>query len=387
MQHIYTSSMTSIIADSPLSGLTGSSRRRLSRITEVPKTTRQVRGPSQRYSSYKRELFPGQSSIRLSAAAAHQSATLLKDMTQWVHRSSDQRLQEAQIEGRVRRPMNPFMLYKCAYCELTKNLLSEMQIKPISHQNISRVAGSSWKIELSHVRRKYEMLAKVERDNHSVAFPDYKFRPKKGPLLAKRQNDHHHSAPAEDDNFDHKTPCDNRGKLPHGNSCAEIHLPYEYSDSLSGLSGAPHFDLILPQQAYAALAYYVEGGHFDLGPTEGDYFSHKVPCYNHEIYENLCAEIRRPYDYLDSLSGLPGAPHSDLILPQQAYASPAPYTDGDRFDSQPVGYDDLPALPTSHCFASTAYDARHGEAWITEAPEALSLRPHGFPQVANAYHP
>jgi hypothetical protein len=70
------------------------------------------------------------------------------------------------------------MLYRCAYSELIRKLLSEKGVKPISHQDISRVAGSSGQIELPHVKEKYRRLADKERENLGDAFPKYKFAPK-----------------------------------------------------------------------------------------------------------------------------------------------------------------------------------------------------------------
>lgn len=44
----------------------------------------------------------------------------------------------------------------------------------------------SWGMETSHIRQKYRKLASIDRDNHMMAFPDYKFKPKKC-LLAHEQ--------------------------------------------------------------------------------------------------------------------------------------------------------------------------------------------------------
>ncbi|RDH26512.1 hypothetical protein BDQ94DRAFT_164430 [Aspergillus welwitschiae] len=67
----------------------------------------------------------------------------VRDMYAWVHRPVETRRQEAlQRHGRIPRPTNPFILYR---------------------------------MEAPHIRKKYKMLAVMEKRNHAGAHPEYRF--------------------------------------------------------------------------------------------------------------------------------------------------------------------------------------------------------------------
>lgn len=100
----------------------------------------------------------------------------IRDMDAWVNRSVEVRLQEAaKKNGYISRPMNSFMLYRSAYAERVKRFCKEN-----NHQVVSQVTGASWPLEPDEIRKKYEKLALLERDNHQAAHPEYKFAPNKG---------------------------------------------------------------------------------------------------------------------------------------------------------------------------------------------------------------
>jgi hypothetical protein len=99
----------------------------------------------------------------------------LKDMDAWVHRPAEVRQQEVtKRNGYVTRPMNSFMLYRSAYAERTKQWCLQN-----NHQVVSSVSGESWPMEPEEVRNQFNEWAKIERDNHAKAHPDYKFSPSK----------------------------------------------------------------------------------------------------------------------------------------------------------------------------------------------------------------
>ncbi|KAI1386974.1 uncharacterized protein F4822DRAFT_431842 [Hypoxylon trugodes] len=77
-------------------------------------------------------------------------------------------------EGKVKRPMNAFMLYRKAY----QNRAKEYK-KHDNHQVISRICGVSWGMESQELREQFDNWAKIERENHKLAFPEYKFAPAK----------------------------------------------------------------------------------------------------------------------------------------------------------------------------------------------------------------
>ena len=96
----------------------------------------------------------------------------VKDTATWVNRSFMERLAEKRPDGSIKRPSNSFMLYRSAYTERCRELE-----KSKNHQDISSIAGASWAIETPEIKGQFEDWAKLERENHQKAFPDYKFQP------------------------------------------------------------------------------------------------------------------------------------------------------------------------------------------------------------------
>ncbi|KAI1166479.1 hypothetical protein F5B18DRAFT_49438 [Nemania serpens] len=143
---------------------------------------------------------------RSSFALSNPLSQLVKDLTNvtdtdiqaYVNRSPDERrLEVAQSKtGKVKRPMNAFMLYRKAYQNRTKEWkrLDDIRRKEErvsegkpekghdNHQVISQVCGLSWNMEPQELRDQYDEWAKVERNNHKLAFPDYKFAPAKSKI-------------------------------------------------------------------------------------------------------------------------------------------------------------------------------------------------------------
>lgn len=99
------------------------------------------------------------------------------DIETYVHRSSEERREEIETgknPGRIKRPMNAFMLYRKAYQQRAKEWASQH-----NHQIVSRVCGMSWPLEPEHIRQQFKAWADTERDNHQKAHPNYKFTPAK----------------------------------------------------------------------------------------------------------------------------------------------------------------------------------------------------------------
>ena len=105
------------------------------------------------------------------------SSIPIADIEEYVHRSSEVRQKEVETgktPGRVKRPMNAFMLYRKAYQQRAKEWASQH-----NHQVVSRVCGLSWPLEPEHIRQQFKAWADIERDNHQKAHPNYKFTPSK----------------------------------------------------------------------------------------------------------------------------------------------------------------------------------------------------------------
>lgn len=122
----------------------------------------------------------------------------VRDMEAWVSRPDSLRQQESEKRnGYITRPMNSFMLYRSAYAETTKQWCLQN-----NHQVVSSVSGESWPLESEEVREHYNRLARIERDNHARAFPNYKFSPSKGGAAASRRRKTGNGADSDADDDD-----------------------------------------------------------------------------------------------------------------------------------------------------------------------------------------
>lgn len=139
------------------------------------------------------------------------SSEKIRDMKAWVHRPSEVRYKEVKKDGFIGRPMNSFMLYRAAYSARVQNWC-----KAHNHQVVSSIAGTSWGMETTEIKQLYTDLAKIERDNHKKAHPEYVFKPKKNTLSRKRKEA---AEPSEDEksgldgDFDYRPAGERRRKM------------------------------------------------------------------------------------------------------------------------------------------------------------------------------
>jgi hypothetical protein len=121
----------------------------------------------------------------LSELTEHMKDVHLKDLEVWVHRSAEDRRKEARArKGYITRPMNAFILYRSAYADRTKAWCSEN-----NHQVVSKVCGASWALEDEKIKTYYKNLYEIEKENHALAFPEYKFSPAKTQTKKKRKSE------------------------------------------------------------------------------------------------------------------------------------------------------------------------------------------------------
>lgn len=119
----------------------------------------------------------------------------IKDTENWVNRSSEVRRQEAAKDQFIKRPSNSFILYRSAYADRARSFQ-----KSANHQVVSSLAGESWAMEPTEIRSQYDAWAKLERENHAKAFPEYKFQPQTNKASArKRKGRGDHSEDEESD--------------------------------------------------------------------------------------------------------------------------------------------------------------------------------------------
>jgi len=135
------------------------------------------------------------------------------DIEAYVNRSAEQRrkeVDEGKVPGKVKRPMNSFMLYRKAY----QNRAKEWCLQN-NHQVVSQVCGDSWPQEPDVIKDQFSEWARIERLNHQNAHPGYKFSPTKpGAAKAKRKQSEDLSDESELSDFEWQGGSSRRSKKP-----------------------------------------------------------------------------------------------------------------------------------------------------------------------------
>lgn len=98
----------------------------------------------------------------------------VSEVRDWVNRPIAVRRQRMSETNTPPRPLNAFMLYRKAYAIHLKNRTT----KP-DQKLVSKSAGRRWQQESLEVKDFYRDLARLERERHAVAFPNYRFAPRK----------------------------------------------------------------------------------------------------------------------------------------------------------------------------------------------------------------
>ncbi|KAK5002322.1 hypothetical protein LTR28_011572 [Elasticomyces elasticus] len=245
----------------------------------------------------------------------------VKDMDAWVNRPAEQRRQEVEKRnGYVTRPMNSFMLYRSAYAERTKQWCLQN-----NHQVVSSVSGESWPLESPEVRDMYNELAKLERLNHQLAHPTYKFSPSKA-AAKKRKGDgsDDEDEPSDLDDPDAEWGPPNRKTKQVKRQGREAGYPINSTYQLDPYATyAPNIDM---NQSSWNMTNGGKPPPVPYGTTD----AYGNPYYQTAIQQNLHfadgkeLKMRRTEtpgsQYGHSLSALPGSNHHDLFQPVQSRA-------------------------------------------------------------------
>ncbi|KAJ4151325.1 hypothetical protein LMH87_012032 [Akanthomyces muscarius] len=117
----------------------------------------------------------------LSIIAQRMSDVAVTDVATFANRSVEVRQSESMAAGKVKRPLNAFILYRKAYQEVAKTQCNRKN----SHQQVSSICGASWNAEPPSVLERFRKLAKTEKQMHEDAFPTYKY----DPVQAKKPKD------------------------------------------------------------------------------------------------------------------------------------------------------------------------------------------------------
>jgi hypothetical protein len=287
-------------------------------------------------------------------------------MEAYVRRSTDERRQEVKhANGKISRPMNCFLLYRSAMTARVKEYIGAN-----NHQIVSRVTGESWKLESDEVKARYTELASIERVNHAIAHPEYKFSPNKNGAC-ERDSSAAPSYTTEDAGFSdmdcepHVLPA-----RPYSHSRSQSFEDYGSSRDTSPFGGPE--TMMLPNYVHTPwntshpmpIAYptpQIEDLHF------------RSPSPNHGI------------TYESSLAGLPGAAHPELL--QQSTQSLSTSDMDPRLLSQS---NDIPTISNSYqsSYSGWTDEASQGYYPATSAPSvSSSTAPYSQPNMASAYLP
>jgi HMG (high mobility group) box len=164
------------------------------------------------------------------------------DIDAYVNRSAELRRKEVEdgrMPGRVKRPMNSFMLYRKAYQNRCKHWCLQN-----NHQVVSQVCGDSWPLEPDSIRQQFNEWARIERVNHQNAHPGYKFSPSKtgnSKSTGKRKAPEDVVSEESDlDDYDwerehskRKKPSNRRSRVSENTSYSTIRSPYDFSRDVS----------------------------------------------------------------------------------------------------------------------------------------------------------
>ncbi|KAJ4295764.1 hypothetical protein N0V88_004466 [Collariella sp. IMI 366227] len=212
----------------------------------------------------------------LSEVSKH-SAIPVADIEGYVHRSSEVRREEIETgknPGRVKRPMNAFMLYRKAYQQRAKEWASQH-----NHQVVSRVCGMSWPLEPEHTRAQFKTWADIERDNHQKAHPNYKFTPSKPAKPVKFEGT------GFDDASDGSDLEDFDWRAGSARIRSATHTPGADSDY------AAH-------HAYAAAAHHQQQQQQQLANMHAMGMLHRHPHHHHSRSSSGGLDFAKPYDHL-----------------------------------------------------------------------------------------
>ncbi|CAI7624285.1 unnamed protein product [Penicillium glandicola] len=247
--------------------------------------------------------------------------TPIKDMDAWVSRSALERQDEVRKKnGKISRPMNSFMLYRSAYAERTKRLVGAN-----NHQIVSKIAGQGWKLEPIEIRRKYEDLAKLERDNHAATHPDYKFSPNKTPATTSRRDSSSHTVTpgnyTEEGGFSDlesefgSTATTYQSTYAHSRSQS---FEEAYYDSSRDSSPFGPDSMMTPGYVHSS---WQNTSHPSGLPAMQPNSLQGPGSYAADMHYRPTSPNQQDIGYDSSLAGLPGAAHHELLQPQLTHQS------------------------------------------------------------------
>lgn len=254
------------------------------------------------------------------------------DIDTYVNRSAEVRrkeVDEGKIPGKVKRPMNSFMLYRKAYQNRTKDWCLQN-----NHQVVSQVCGDSWPLEPDEVKEQFSEWARIERINHQNAHPGYKFSPTKpgAAKAAKRKmSEEVMSEDSELSDFEWRNPG-RKSKKSRQAQAPRMDPPVAYPTTKSAYQYSSRENSMEPNYGgYNRSSYQATNPGRPLPPQ------YQAELQAGEYYEQTIRQnpnILGAQDVILTKTAVPGGAHSYLGLPggqQQEYDMMSQYA---QYDGQ-----------------------------------------------------
>ncbi|KAJ5732698.1 hypothetical protein N7493_004179 [Penicillium malachiteum] len=331
---------------------------------------RVVRSPRERRSRPKKNAGSTRSNLGniridapMSQTTAHMLDIPLRDMEAWAHRSSEERIAQAEDRRSIARPMNAFMMYRSAYSDRAKILLGNK-----NYQIVNSAIAKSWQIELDEVKAYYNDISRIEPRPDPTTPP---MSVVSGPLLDR-------GSPAWSD-VDYTSPSpyhhhDRSQSFDLGVYHSRANTPVAYSSGYIN----PHWNsypaatipTIQPSVLHGGMGSQVEDVHYPRSSMPGDL----------------------QYDMSTGLAALPGSSHHELLQPQQGHHPlPGHTVDGGNLDPQMLVYSEgtMNNLPNAYPPVANTYpiwgdEDQNGHAYFSTAPGSGTASPAPYHQGMTA---
>ena len=248
------------------------------------------------------------------------------DIEAYVNRSAEVRrkeVAEGKIPGKVKRPMNSFMLYRKAYQNRTKDWCLQN-----NHQVVSQVCGDSWPLEAEAIKNQFSEWARVERVNHQKAHPGYKFSPTKAGQSKAAQKRLQSEAPVseESDLDDYEWQAGARKHPKKKRASSRMESPVTYPSTKSAYHyGSEESSMEPNRHSFNRSSYQITNPgrplpapYSQAGLNFGEYYQQTIR--NHPSMTGVSDIIIKKQQVPSSFLGLPGAGKGyNLMNPYQQY--------------------------------------------------------------------
>lgn len=253
------------------------------------------------------------------------------DIFEKVNRSIEERQEEARRDNKIKRPSNSFMLYRSAYGDRVKALYPQN-----NHQIISRICGASWKMETPEITEKFKAYYELEKENHAKAHPTYKFSPAKTSPPRKRrgtgESDEEEDDGSELGGLDSEyRPRGSRRSRPV--KTPRTGTPTSYPAQPMAALINTNYGLMYDQNlGYNPSAWEICNPGKPLpapmnNPFEAQYYQTAIYQKSPNIQDILVRRAETQPTSSQSLIGLPGASHDELLGLDSTENSPSPKVD------------------------------------------------------------